>query len=403
MERATPESVGISSQRLARIKPAMQRYIEQGRPPGVITLVARRGKVVHLECQGLRDVEAEQPMQPDTILRMYSMTKPVTAVAMMMLFEEGRYVLAEPVAKYIPEIGKMRVWAGEKDGKAALVDCQRPITIQDLLTNTSGLAYGLWSGTPVEDMYAAARILSWDRGLLVPGAELVRRLADLPLVSQPGVAFRYGLSYDVLGHLVSILSDRPFDVYLRERIFEPLGMAETGFYVPPDRLPRLAALYDGLEAGKVRLADAPSEASPFANANCTPSGGAGLVSTASDYARFAQMLCNGGELDGVRLLGRKTLERMTMNHLAPQQLPIVIGGFPWPGTGYGLGFGVCVDPAQRPFVEPAGVYGWPGAAGTAFWVDPQESLVGIMLPQVRNLGVPVGGAFRNVVYAAIVD
>jgi CubicO group peptidase (beta-lactamase class C family) len=388
---------------LARIDAVMQRHVDSGRPPGVITVVARHGKLAHWGCYGLRDVEGRQPMQPDTLLRMYSMTKPVTAVATMMLHEEGRFVLAEPVAKYISELGKMRVWAGEKDGKTELVDCQRPITIQDLLTQTSGLAYGLWPGTPIEDLYAHAGICSFERVLCVPLGEMVRRLAELPLAHQPGAAFRYGLNLDVLGRLVSILSDMPFDVFLRERIFAPLGMAETSFYVPQAKLHRFAPLYDGLEPGRVRLVDAATEASPFADADCAPSGGGGLVSTAADQLRFAQMLCNGGALDGVRLLGPRTLARMVTNHLAPCMLPMVIGGFPWPGAGYGLGFGVCVDATQRPFTEPAGSFGWPGAAGTRFWVDAKEGLVGLILPQVRNMVVPLGGMFQSMVYGAMVE
>jgi len=403
MDTVAPETVGLSSTRLARIGPLMERYIASGRPPGVITLVARHGKVVHFACHGLRDVAANLPMEPDTILRMYSMTKPVTSVALMMLFEEGCFTLDEPIAKYIPELGKMRVWVGQTATGPQLADVHRPITIQDLLTHTSGLAYGLWPGTPVEDIYAASAIHTLDRGLQVPLDEFVRRLGELPLAHQPGTAFRYSLAHDVVGHLIGVLSDVPFDVFLQERLFQPLGMVDTGFCVPREKLARFAALYSGLEPGDVRLEDAPTESSRFARESVTPSGGGGLLSTAADWLRFAQMLLNGGQLDGVRILGRKTVERMTTNHLPAHMIPIAIADFPWPGMGYGLGFGVCVDGAQRPSIHPTGVYGWPGGANTWFWVDPKEELIGMVLPQVLFLGVPLAGAFQNVVYSAIED
>jgi CubicO group peptidase (beta-lactamase class C family) len=281
------------------------------------------------------------------------------------------------------------------------VALERAITMQDLLTHTSGLGYGLLEDSPVEDLYRAAGLLSPILQLQVPLPELVRRLAKLPLAHQPGTAWRYSLAHDVIGHLISVLSDRPFDVFLRERIFTPLGMDNTGFTVPQDKLDRFAALYDGTDPADVTLMDAPAT-SPYASAEVHPSGGAGLVSTAADYMRFAQMLLNGGVLDGVRLLGRKTLARMTMNHLPADLLPVWIAE-PWPGLGYGLGFGVVVDETQRPMLASRGEYGWPGAAGTRFWVDPQEGLIGLILPQVRFLTVPVGAVFQNLVYQALVD
>jgi CubicO group peptidase (beta-lactamase class C family) len=403
MERATPESVGMSSERLARIAPAMQGFVGTGRPPGLITLVARRGKVVHLECQGLRDVEGNQPMEPDTIVRIYSMTKPVTSVALMTLFEEGRFTLDEPVAKYIPELGRMRVWIGEAEDGPRLEGLRRPITIQDLLTHTAGLAYGVFPGSPIEDRYLASGIANPRFGLVVPSDELIRQLVDLPLAHQPGSIWRYSVAHDVLAHLVSVLAHQPFDAYLRERIFGPLDMVDTGFAVPDENLPRFSALYADTQSRQARLVDSPTCDSFFARGGCPPAGGTGLVSTASDYLRFAQMLLNGGTLDGARILGPRTLARMTMNHLPAALLPYAVNGFPRPGMGYGLGFGIRMDPCQMGVLCSPGAYGWGGASGTTFWVDPAEELIGIFLPQVLFLGVPAAGIFQNLVYQAIVD
>jgi CubicO group peptidase (beta-lactamase class C family) len=254
----------------------------------------------------------------------------------------------------------------------------------------------------VEDIYRAAEILGPNIVLQVSLPEMIRRLADLPLAHQPGTAWRYSMAHDVIGHLISVLSDLPFDVFLRERIFQPLGMDDTGFAVPGDKLDRFAALYDGTDPSELELADAPAATSPFASADAHPSGGGGLVSTAADYLRFAQMLLNGGVLNGTRLLGRKTIERMTTNHLPADLLPVHLAE-PWPGLGYGLGFGVVTDETQRPMLASRGEYGWPGAAGTRFWVDRQEELIGLSMPQVRFLGLPLGGVFQNLVYQAIVD
>jgi CubicO group peptidase (beta-lactamase class C family) len=409
MNMVAPESVGFSSTRLGRITAAMQRYIDAGQLPGIITAVARRGQVAHFECLGMMDTEAGKPMQADTILRIFSMTKPITSVALMMLFEDGRFLLGEPVSKYIPAFGDLKVHAGTSEAGMQLVDMEREITIQDLLTHTAGLAYGIVPSTPVEELYLAAEIITPLRPLHVADVlrvslpEMVRRLAELPLAHQPGTAWRYSLAHDVVAHLISVLSDLPFDVYLKEKIFDPLGMDDTGFYVPEDKLDRFASMYDVTQTGSLGLADAPAT-SPFVNADCHPSGGGGLVSTAADYMRFAQMLLNDGVLDGVRLLGRKTVARMTMNHIPAELFPLqLLDMYPMPGEGYGLGFGVVTDQTQRPMLASRGAYGWPGAAGTRFWVDPQEELIGLSLPQVRFLMAPVGAVFQNLVYQALVE
>jgi CubicO group peptidase (beta-lactamase class C family) len=409
MNIVSPESVGFSSPRLGRITTAMQGYIDAGQLPGIITVVARRGKVVHFECLGMMDAEAGKPMQADAILRIFSMTKPITSVALMMLFEGGHFLLDEPVSKYIPAFADLKVYAGATEADIELADLERPITILDLLTHTAGLAYGIVPSTPVEELYLAAGIITPLRPLHVadilhvPLPEMVRRLAELPLAHQPGTAWRYSIAHDVIGHLISVLSDRPFDVFLQERIFQPLGMDDTGFYVPQDKLDRSTALYDVTQTGNLELADAPAT-SPFTHTEAPPSGGGGLVSTAADYLRFAQMLLNGGTLDGVRLLGRKTVARMTMNHIPAGLFPLLLlDMYPMPGEGYGLGFGMVTDETQRPMLASKGAYGWPGAAGTQFWVDPQEELIGLFLPQVRFLMAPVGAVFQNLVYQALVD
>jgi CubicO group peptidase (beta-lactamase class C family) len=405
----SPESVGFSSARLGRITAAMQRYIDAGQLPGVLTVVARRGQVVHFECLGMMDVEAGKPMRPDAILRIFSMTKPITAVALMMLFEEGRFLLSDPVSKYIPEFASCRVYAGTTETGVECVDLERPITILDLLAHTAGLAYGLLPTTPVEGLYQAAGIITPFRPLYIADIlplslpEMVRRLAELPLAHQPGTAWRYSIAYDVIGHLISLLADRPFGVFLQEEILDPLGMDDTGFCVPPDKLDRLAAMYDVTETGDLGLLDAPAT-SPFTHADCHPSGGGGLVSTAADYLRFAQMLLNGGTLDGTRLLGRKTVARMTQNHLPAELLPLnLLDIFPMPGEGYGLGVSVVVDETQTGMLASNGAYGWVGAAGTRFWVDPREELIALVLPQVRFLLVPVEAVFQNLVYQGLVD
>jgi CubicO group peptidase (beta-lactamase class C family) len=404
MNIVTPESVGLSSARLDRIGTATQGYVDQGRPPGLITAVARRGKVAHFECYGKRDVEAGEPMRPDTLLRIYSLTKPITAVALMMLLEEGRFLLDDPVSKYIPSFQDLKVYAGSTETGVQLADLERPITIRHLLTHAAGLIYGLWDqgAPPVEALYREAGLLSPLLVLQVPLSEMVRRLTELPLAYQPGADYKYSMAYDVIGYLVSVLADLRFDVYLQERVFQPLGMVDTGFYVPGSKLNRFAALYVGAKGGGVDLVDPPTAASPFASIDAHPSGGAGLVSTASDYLRFAQMLLNGGELGGTRLLGRKTVARMTMHHL-PDGLPHK-GWGDVPGAHYGLGFGVVTDLPRQPMLSSAGAYGWSGAAGARFWVDPGEELIGLSMPQLFwGWAWSEALNFQNLVYQAIVD
>jgi CubicO group peptidase (beta-lactamase class C family) len=401
MDIVTPEQVGLSVARLEHLRTVAQDYVDQARLAGLMTLVARRGKVAHFECYGIMDVEANKPMQPDTIFRIYSMTKPITCVAFMMLVEEGSVLLNDPVSKFIPEFRDLKVFVGTTGTGYELADLEREITIWHLLTHTAGLAYGInATDTPVEDMYRAAGFLDpvWQLRQSLP--DMVQTLAELPLAHQPGGDWRYSMANDVIGYLVGVISGTPFKAFLAERVFEPLGMDDTGFFVPEEKLGRLAALYSAPGEGGISLLDA-AATSPYSKPGNPPSGGGGLVSTAPDYLRFAQMLLNGGELDGVRLLTRETVQMMTTNRLPDDLVPIRIDD-PWPGMGYGLGFGVVVDAAQTGASWSEGTFQWLGGGGTCFWVDPREELIGLIMHQARFYFDHLG-PLVNLAYEAIVD
>ncbi|HUP23978.1 MAG TPA: serine hydrolase domain-containing protein [Thermoanaerobaculia bacterium] len=379
LPRARPEEVGMSSERLARLDAAMQAYVDRGEVAGVVTVVARRGKVVHLAAHGHRDREAAAPMTGDTIFRIASMTKPIASVALMMLWEEGRFQLRDPIAKYLPELAepKVAVPAGALEYVATpwkTVPTTGPITFQHVLTHTAGLA-NTYRG-PSKQAYDAIR------PALPPGStvgDMIAELAKLPLQFEPGTAWEYGPGTDVVGRLVEVLSGQTLDRFLAERIFGPLGMRDTHFYLPPSKLGRFAALYRPDEDGKIVLTEAPSAESRFVREPHTYfSGGGGLVSTAIDYLRFHQMMLNGGELDGVRILGRKTVELMTTNHTG--DLGIWLRG---PGYGFGLGYSVVTDQGQSGMPASEGTYAWGGAFGTIFWVDPAEELIGVLMTQIR--------------------
>jgi CubicO group peptidase (beta-lactamase class C family) len=390
---ATPEEVGLSSERLERIDSAMQDYVDRDKLAGMITVVARRGKVAHFKCFGMMDREAGKLMKTDTIFRIYSMTKPVTSVAIMMLYEEGNFNLNDPVSWFIPEFRDLKVFVKETESGPELADLKHPMTIRHLLTHTSGLSYGWDENSPVDAMYREAGILNPNR----PLEEMVQKLAELPLVHQPGSAWNYSVSTDVLGYLVEVISGQPFDVFLEERIFKPLGMIDTAFHVPEEKLDLFAALYGPAEGGGIEAIDAPA-AIRVSKPVSFLSGGGGLVSTAADYMRFAQMLLNKGELDGVRLLGRKTVERMTMNHLSEGLHP-----FEMKEAGFGLGLAVITDMTMSASLTSDGVFGWAGAASTGFWVDPEEELIGLILLQFMPNHHLVRQKFRTLVYQAIVE
>jgi CubicO group peptidase (beta-lactamase class C family) len=392
---ATPEQTGLSHQRLDRINNIMREHIDQGHLTGASGLIARNGKVVFRETWG--------DYKPDTIVRMYSMTKAVTGVAVMMLYEEGRFFLTDPVSKYLPEFANMRVAIDKTDpvtGKRTYytVPAEREITIRDLLRHTSGLDYAGPTDENGKSVFAQLKVNE-------PGidlAEMVRRLAKAPLVHQPGTTFHYSLSIDVLGRLVEVISDKTLDRFFEERIFQPLGMPDTAFYVPESKWDRLVTLYTPAKDGTITRSTAPPQDS-FKHKPTVFLGGAGLVSTAMDYARFCQMLLNGGELEGKKLLSRKSVELMSTDHLG--DLPKVGGGGAVPqGYGFGLTFAVNKDPGQAGTIGSKGEYNWGGAAGTKFWIDPKEKMVGVFLINILpHTNLIYGTQFKQLAYQAIAD
>ena len=408
---AAPESVGMSAARLDRIGPVMQSYVDDGVVAGVSTLVSRRGEIVHDAQFGHRDREADLPMTADTIFRIYSMTKPIIATALMMLHEEGAFQLEHPVATFIPAFGATKVM----DADGSLVDQARPMEVRDLLMHTSGLTYDFMIDTPVAELYRQARIMNDATRSL---EQLTDEIASLPLASQPGARWHYGVGIDVAAHLVEILADQPLREFLATRLFGPLGMVDTGFGVPDAELGRLSAMYglpdligpgyDGNQLVEAALSGFNeridvSATYPTDAPDVFARGGLGLFSTASDYLRFAQLLLGDGALDGERLLSRKTLELMHTNHLPSELIPFEVLGRPMPGMGFGLGSRVMVDVAQSAGPGSVGEFGWAGAAKTYYWVDPAEQLIGVFMSQYMT-GVELPDRdFRSLVYQAIAD
>jgi CubicO group peptidase (beta-lactamase class C family) len=393
------EDVGMSSERLNRIHPMIQSHIDGHDFSGAVTLVARKGKVVHFEAHGLADVEANKAMSKETLFRLASMTKPVTAVSILMLLEEGKLVLSDPISKFVPEYKnpKVAVWTLPNDpagGGLRLVPAAREITIQDLLTHTSGLANGFEG--PAGDYVRRANLPS--------GGSLdqrVKRAAALPLNFQPGTQWEYSPStgFDTLGRIVEILSGMTLEQFFKTRIFDPLGMHDTFFTVPAARAADVTVAYTKSESG---LARPPS--SPAARVESTGpyfSGAGGLTGSAADYLAFSQMLLNGGQLNGVRLLGRKTVELMTSDATGPLDLRNYAGDQVLKGYGFGLGVRVRRSTGDNGWMGSVGDYGWAGALGTYFWIDPKEQLVGIVMIQTRNTRLRM--EYPNLVYQAISD
>lgn len=402
MNITAPEKLGFSSERLARIAPVMQSFVDNEQVAGILTLAARRGELAHFERFGKQDLSNGKAMDYDTIFRIYSMSKPITSAAVMMLFEEDRFRLTDPISKYIPAFKKMKVIASQSYGKVDLVDAARDITIRDLFTHSSGLSYGFDPNDYLDQLYQK-RV--WRLRQTRPESALVdvvEAVAKLPLRFHPGSKFHYSFSIDVLGHLVEVITGMPFDRFLQERIFDPLGMVDTGFWVPPEKVSRLAAMYgpDEKKSGKLKDID-PNQESEYTRPAKFLSGGGGLVSTALDYLAFCQMLLNKGQYNGVRLLGRKTVEFMFQNHLPSG---IFLDNDPSRGFGFGLGGSVVLDEAKTQMMGSNGTWAWGGAANTKFWIDPQEQLIGIMMLQFMPSDLHVTEAnFRNLVYQAIVD
>lgn len=401
--KVTPEDVGLSGARLVKIDLLTRKYIDEGKLPGTLTLVARKGKLAHIECQGQMDVEDSRQLKRDTIFRIYSMSKPITSVALMMLYEDGHFLLDDPVSKFIPKFKDLKIYALDEKGHVNLKPVEREMVIKDLLTHTSGLTYGFMNASPVDALYRENKVE--ESGNL---DEMISKLCDLPLLFSPGSQWSYSVATDVCGYLVQKISDTRFDQYLKEQIFEPLDMKDTGFSVKESDAHRLAANYDRTSDDGMKLIDPPGS-SPFLTPPGLHSGGMGLVSTADDYLKFAQMLLNKGEHDGNRLLGRKTVELMTRNHLpgdgdlSSMGQP-VFSETPYDGIGYGLGFSVMLDPAKASILGTPGEYAWGGAASTYFFVDPAEDMIVILLTQLMpSSSYPIRRELRVLAYQSIVD
>ena len=394
--RATPEEVGMSSERLVRLHDAMQQLVDEGRLSGITTMIARRGRVVDFQTFGYRDLEAQDPMAEDDIFRIYSMSKPITGVALMTLYEEGRFQLSDRVEEHIPELSDLQVVRSWGPSGPVLEEADHPMTIRELMSHTAGLAYGIGAPGPVDSMYAARGLLSRDQTL----KDMIDKLAAMPLRHQPGTQWYYSIAVDVQGYLVEVLSGQPFDQFLEERIFAPLGMVDTGFYVPEVDHDRFAQYYRyGAEGELVAM---PTTGAPGSRAYLDPttffSGGGGLVSTTMDYMRFSQMLLNGGELDGVRILSPTTVALMAQNQMPRDASERA------PGVGFGLDFNVVLDPMGKEYVS-VGEFSWGGAAGTWFWIDPVEELVFVgMIQQAGDPRRPnMGQIARQFAYQAITE
>jgi CubicO group peptidase (beta-lactamase class C family) len=378
----------------------MNEHVAKGRIAGAIGLISRRGQIAYFETYGWQDREAKVAMKKDAIFRMYSMTKPVTGVAVMILYEEGRFSLNDPVSKYLPEFTKPKVAVVKTDPATKtktreIVPARREISILDLLRHTAGLDYRGPEDSDGKLLYQQLGVFSEDQTI----GDAVRKLAQAPLVSQPGTTWEYGLSMDVLARLVEVVSGKTYDKFLETRIFKPLGMVDTGFHVPQEKHNRLTKLYTPAENQTIKLSTAAPQTS-YMKAATLFGGGSGLVSTASDYLKFCQMLLNGGELNGVRILSRKTVELMSADHLG--DLPRA----PLLATGYGFGFTMAVNRGvgQTGAVGSQGEYFWGGAAGTRFWIDPKEQMIGIFLVQILpHTNLTYGTQFRQLAYQAISD
>jgi CubicO group peptidase (beta-lactamase class C family) len=383
---SSPEKEGFSSERLGRYHRHFDNLTKAGTRPGAVAMVVRNGRIVDWRAFGLRDVEKQLPMEKDTIFRIYSMTKPITSVAVMMLVEEGKLTLDDPVAKHIPEFKGLKVYKGGTAERPETVEPARPMTVRHLLTHTSGLIYG-WTNDNVAVMYRQAKVL--DAATL---AEFIQRVAKLPLAFQPGERYEYSISIDVLGYLVQVVSGQPFDQFVQARILDPLKMTDTHFNLPEAKKARLTKVY-GLKEGKVAE-------QPGMMGYPAPYGGMGLFSTIGDYSRFAQMLVNSGELDGARLISRKTVDLMMLNHLGGLAKPTIGGN---EADGFGLGGAVRVDVAKSGRPGSAGLFGWSGAASTWFRVDRKEKMAALLFMQWMPTDGATADLFETMAYQALVD
>ena len=389
LPQAKPETIGLSSSRLQKLSDAFKREVDKGTLPGATVMVARKGQIGWFDAIGRQSPQAAQPMAHNSLFRIFSMTKPIVSVGIMMLVEDGLLLLSEPVAKFIPEFARQKVGV-ENGGKLDLVDVQRPMTVQDLLRHTSGITYDHTGNSLVQQMYKESRL----RSRKITNAEHAALVAELPLVCQPGAEWNYSRSTDILGRIIEVVSGKKLSAYLTERILAPLQMAETAFFTGEENAGRIAEAFptDPWSGEEVKLFN-PLEQPVM------ESGGGGLVSTTMDYARFSQMLLSGGSLDGERIIGRKTLELMASDHLSPQ---VEIKGELVPaGHGFGLGFAVRRQAGIAPFLGSAGQFFWSGMAGTFFWIDPQEDLFAVFMMQGPGQRQYTRTLVRDLVYAAV--
>jgi CubicO group peptidase (beta-lactamase class C family) len=401
-------AVGMSAERLARIDAVMEAEIQAGRKAGIVVLVARRGQVVHHKAYGMADVATNRKMQTDSVVRLYSMTKPVTSVALLTLYEQGTFQLTDPLDRYIPAFASLKVMAGTRpDGSLLLEDPKRKPTIQDVFRHTAGFSYG-FGMEGIDQQYRKAGV---DFNTMTSLKDMVDRLAKLPLMYQPGERWVYSVSHDVQAYLVERFSGKPFDQYVRETILDPLKLNDLVFGVPTTHVSRYTAMYGPKAGGGLDVAEnadgtptrgaVPPLDGGYARYTTIPFGGLSLSGTAMAYARFAQMLLNGGELDGVRILSRKTVELMTMNHLPPSIASIGAAGDN--GVGYGLGVSVAVNPARQGVLDSAGEFGWSGAATTKVWIDPKEQMVIVVLTQYVPYEPRFLALAQTMAYQAIVE
>lgn len=375
---ASPKDLGMSAEKLGLVKPAVQGLVDDKKVAGATVVVARKGKIAFFETFGMMDIKAEKPMAKDSILRFYSMTKPITSVALMMLYEEGKIKLDDAVSKYAPQFKGLEVYA-----ESGNVDTKRPMTVRDLLRHTSGLTYGFFGDTAVDRMYREKAVFTWQGNL----EDMVDKLGEIPLLYQPGTKWHYGVSTDVVGYLIEKVSGRPLGEFFEERIFKPLGMKDTAFHVPAEKIDRFAVCY----SFALIVSDDPAK-SRYLKKPAMRSGGGGLVSTAPDYLRFCQMLLNKGQLDGKRLLRAETVEIMTRNQL-PEGVSRDDSG------GFGLGFSVRTGDGKF----PKGEYGWGGMASTHFWISPKHELIVIALSQRMPFSGQLENAVKSIIYDSILE
>src|SRR5437868_6996620 len=389
LPQAKPGSLGLSPVRLQRMSDAFRREIDKGTIPGVTTMVARRGQIGWFEALGRQNPASSAPMAHNSIFRIFSMTKPIVSVAVMMLVEEGHLLLAEPVAKYIPEFAKQKVGV-ENNGRLELTDLQRPMTVQDLLRHTSGITYDHTGNSLVQQLYQQSRL----RSRKITNAEHAALVASLPLMCQPGAEWNYSRSTDILGRIIEVVTGKTLSAFLTERILAPLQMAETAFHTAQENAGRLAEPFatDPWNGDKIQLFN-------MLEKPAMESGGGGLVSTTMDYARFCQMLLNGGALDGMRIIGRKTLQLMASDHLGPH---VKIRGDLVPaGHSFGLGFAVRTQAGIAPFLGSVGQFFWSGMGGTFFWIDPVEDLFAVFMSQAPGQRQYTSSLVRNLVFASL--